>query len=104
REMAAVERVANLVKAMLGGKDDVLAKAASTDLVTARADVTALKKRYAAEHAKFGDGFLQNLTLGHRMLEVLTEYQRRTDEHAANEKRSRRFNEIFAAPLAGRVH
>jgi len=97
REWAAVERVANVAKALLGGGSDVLAKAASTDIETARGDVAALKKRYAAEHAKVGDGFLQSLALGHRIAAVMTEYRKRMEAHHEEKRRSRRLNDAWNA-------
>jgi hypothetical protein len=103
-EMARIDRVAALAKAIVTSDRDVLAKGSGPDIETAQAYVAALRKRHAAECAKYGDVFIKDLTTIHRFGVVMAEYVRRKNENNAEAARSRRFNQSIAAPLIGRVH
>jgi hypothetical protein len=96
-EMKRIDRVVGLAKAVIFSDHSALAKGAGSDIVTARADVAALRKRYAKECEKFGDGFISGLAPAHRLATVLAEYVQRTEAHKEDVARSRRFNKALQA-------
>jgi hypothetical protein len=92
KELARVERVAELADAMLSDDTAELAKAESAELAIARVDVARLRKQH-----KLPDQLLQGLAKGSRIAEILREYNERADALKADEERSRRFNEAWSA-------
>jgi hypothetical protein len=92
-EWQKLDRLDGLYKAIFDGDDEVLAKAANSDLELAKSDVSRIKLKY-------GRAASATLTKTDRMASIMREYTSRSQENDEQERRSRRFNAAWdSAPL-----
>jgi hypothetical protein len=95
-ELAKLNRVSELTKAILKDDSDALAKAADPEeLALAKSHAA----RLVAAHGDHADWRLINETL-ERIAKLLQEYNARTDQHYEEARRTRRFADAWSyAPL-----
>jgi hypothetical protein len=97
-EYAKTKRIDDLAKAIIDGDNDILAKAANSDLEMAKADVARMKKAYGESEASAS----LYMASTERLAALMREYAKRTEAHKDAKRRSHRFNEAWnSAPPGG---